>query len=224
MAIEPTRINFSYRLCRFLLYLVSIFWFRCRVFHRERVPEQGAVIIAANHISYMDPIFICCAVKRMVVGLARASVFKAPVIGRLLYSWNVIPVDQEGTGRGLKTFFMRLLGDDAVMMFPEGERSLTGQILSPQPGVGLIILKSTAPVVPAKVFGAFEAFGRHHTLPRPYSVQLKFGEPLDFTDLRAEAKRTKDKVRLKELYRQAATDLLHAIATLEPGPDKEKKL
>ena len=52
-------------------------------------------------------------------------------------------------------------------------------------------------------------------------MEIKFGEPLDFADLRAEAKRTKDKARLKELYRQAATDLLHAIATLEPGPDKK---
>ena len=91
--------------------------------------------------------------------------------------------------------------------------------MAPQPGVGLIILKSTAPVVPVRVFGAFEAYGRHHKLPRPFSVQIKFGEPLDFADLRAKAKNTRDKERLKALYHQAATDLLHAIATMEPGPD-----
>jgi len=108
------------------------------------------------------------------------------------------------------------------MIFPEGERSPTGQILEPQPGVGLIILKSTAPVVPVKVFGAFEAFGRHHTIPRPYSVQIKFGEPLDFADLRDAAKNTKDKTELKALYQQAAADLLHAIANIEPGPDSKQ--
>jgi len=219
MAIEPTRINLSYRFFRFLLKVVSIVWFRWKVHHRERVPTEGAVIIAANHVSYMDPIFICCALKRMVIGLARADAFEGPLGGRILRSWNVIPVDQAGTGRGLKSFFTRLLGGDAVMMFPEGERSLTGQILAPQPGVGLIILKSTAPVVPVRVFGAFEAYGRHHKLPRPFSVQIKFGEPLDFADLRAKAKNTRDKERLKALYHQAATDLLHAIATMEPGPD-----
>ena len=52
-------------------------------------------------------------------------------------------------------------------------------------------------------------------------MQIKFGEPLDFADLRAEAKQTKDKERLKEIYKQAATDLLHAIAQIEPGPDQE---
>ena len=221
MAIEPTRINFSYRLCRIVLRVFSRVWFRLRVHHRERIPEAGAVIIAANHISYLDPVFICCTLKRMIVSLARESVFHVPVLGSILRSWNVIPLDQEGTGRGLKTFFTRLLAGDAVMMFPEGERSRTGQVLAPQPGVGFIILKSTAPVMPVKVFGAFEAYGRHHLLPRPFHVEIKFGEPLDFADLRAEAKRTKDKARLKELYQQAATDLLHTIATLEPGPDKK---
>jgi len=222
MAAKPTRLNFSYRICRFLLNVFCRVWLRLRDYHRDRVPAEGAVIIAANHVSYLDPIFICCSIKRLVIGLARASVFKAPVLGRALYSWNVIPVDQEGSGRGLKSFFTRLLAGDAVMIFPEGERSPTGQILEPQPGVGLIILKSTAPVVPVKVFGAFEAFGRHHTIPRPYSVQIKFGEPLDFADLRDAAKNTKDKTELKALYQQAAADLLHAIANIEPGPDSKQ--
>ena len=106
-------------------------------------------------------------------------------------------------------------------MYPEGTRSPTGQIRAPQPGIGLIIIKSTVPVVPIKLFGAYEAYARHHWLPRPYRVQIKFGEPLDFADLRAEAKQTKDKERLKEIYQQAATDLLHAIAQIEPGPDQE---
>jgi 1-acyl-sn-glycerol-3-phosphate acyltransferase len=138
----------------------------------------------------------------------------------MLHSWGVIPVDQSGSGRGLKTFFTRLRSGDAVMMYPEGTRSYTGQIQAPQPGVGLIILKSDAPVVPVKLFGSYEAFNRHHWFPRPYRVEIKFGEPLDFRDLRAKANETKDKEQLKKLYHEAATDLLHAIATIEPGPDK----
>ena len=129
-------------------------------------------------------------------------------------------MDQSGSGRGLKTFLSRLRSGDAVIMYPEGTRSPTGQIQAPQPGIGLIIIKSDAPVIPIKIFGAFEAYPRHCLIPRPYPVQIKFGEPLDFAQLRAEAKQTKDKERLKALYQQAATDLLHAIATLEPGPDK----
>ena len=104
-------------------------------------------------------------------------------------------------------------------MYPEGTRSPTGQIQAPQPGIGLIIIKSDAPVIPIKIFGAFEAYPRHCWIPRPYSVQIKFGEPLNFANLRAEAQQTKDKERLKEIYKKAATDLLHAIAQMEPGTD-----
>jgi len=86
--------------------------------------------------------------------------------------------------------------------------------------VGLIILKSDAPVVPVKLFGSYEAFNRYHWFPRPYRVEIKFGEPLKFRELRAKANETEDKEQLKKLYHQAAIDLLHAIATIEPGPDK----
>jgi len=218
---KPTETTLSYRFTRFTFSIFFRIWFRWKVLHRERVPAEGGVILASNHVSYMDPVYVVSALERMVVGLARESAFNVPLGGRILRSWRVIPVDQSGTGRGLKTFLSRLRSGDAVVMYPEGTRSPTGQIRAPQPGIGLIIIKSTAPVVPIKLFGAYEAYARHHWLPRPYQVQIKFGEPLDFADLRAEAKQTKDKDRLKEIYKQAATDLLHAIAQIEPGLDQE---
>ena len=218
---KPTETTLSYRFTRFTFSIFFRIWFRWKVLHRERVPAEGGVILASNHVSYLDPVYVVSALERMVVGLARESAFNVPLGGRILRSWRVIPVDQSGTGRGLKTFLSRLRSGDAVVMYPEGTRSPTGQIRAPQPGIGLIIIKSTAPVVPIKLFGAYEAYARHHWLPRPYQVQIKFGEPLDFADLRAEAKQTKDKDRLKEIYKQAATDLLHAIAQIEPGLDQE---
>ena len=218
---EPTETTLSYRFARFTFGMFFRIWFRWKVLHRERVPAKGGVILASNHVSYLDPVYVVSALERMVVGLARESAFNVPLGGRILRSWRVIPVDQTGTGRGLKTFLSRLRSGDAVIMYPEGTRSPTGQIRAPQPGIGLIIIKSTAPVVPIKLFGAYEAYARHHWLPRPYQVQIKFGELLDFADLRAEAKQTKDKDRLKEIYKQAATDLLHAIAQIEPGLDQE---
>ena len=218
---ELTKKTFSYRLFRFVFGIFFRVWFRLKVFHRGRVPKMGGVILASNHVCYFDPVFVVSSLERMVVGLARESAFKFPINGFLLRSWRMIPVDQSGSGRGLKTFLSRLRGGDAVIMYPEGTRSPTGQIQAPQPGIGLIIIKSEEPVIPIKIFGAYEAYGRHIWVPRPYEVQIKFGEPLDFAELRAEAKQTKDKKRLKELYQQATSDLLHAIATMDPGPDKE---
>ena len=96
-----------------------------------------------------------------------------------------------------------------VIMYPEGTRSPTGDSRTAAGDWPDHV--SAAPVVPIKLFGAYEAYARHHWLPGRISAS-KFGEPLDFADLRAEAKQTKDKERLKEIYQQAATDLLHAIA------------
>ena len=194
---KPTETTLSYRFTRFTFSIFFRIWFRWKVLHRERVPAKGGVILASNHVSYLDPVYVVSALERMVVGLARESAFNVPLGGRILRSWRVIPVDQSGTGRGLKTFLSRLRSGDAVVMYPEGTRSPTGQIRAPQPGIGLIIIKSTAPVVPIKLFGAYEAYARHHWLPRPYQVQIKFGEPLDFRDLRAKANETKDKEQLK---------------------------
>ena len=215
-----TKKTFSYRLFRFVFGLFFRVWFRLKVFHRGRVPKTGGVILASNHVCYFDPVFVVSSLERMVVGLTRESAFKFPINGFLLRSWRMIPVDQSGSGRGLKTFLSRVRGGDAVIMYPEGTRSPTGQIQAPQPGIGLIIIKSEEPVIPIKIFGAYEAYGRHICVPRPYEVQIKFGEPLDFAELRAEAKQTKNKERLKEIYKKAATDLLHTIAQIEPGQDQ----
>jgi 1-acyl-sn-glycerol-3-phosphate acyltransferase len=72
--------------------------------------------------------------------------------------------------------------------------------------------------VPVRVFGTFEAFGRNHKFPRPCRVMVKYGRPMNFENLRAEAK-TCDKPRLKEIYQQVADEIMAAIAKLEPGAD-----
>lgn len=83
----------------------------------------------------------------------------------------------------------------------------------------MTVIKSTAPVVPVRVFGTFEAWGRHQCCPRPHRIAVKYGPPMDFAALRAEAK-TCSKVRLKEIYQQVADELMAAIAKLEPCEEK----
>jgi 1-acyl-sn-glycerol-3-phosphate acyltransferase len=80
------------------------------------------------------------------------------------------------------------------------------------------VIKSTAPVVPVRVFGTFAAYGRHLRLPRPFRVAVKYGPPMDFAALRAEAQLC-SKARLKEIYQQVADDIMAAIAQLGPYED-----
>ena len=196
-------------------------YFRWRVCNPERVPLQGPVILASNHASFLDPPLIGCAVRRHINFLAREDLFNVPVVGWVLRQWKVVPVDREGGGaKGLKAILDRLLAGDAIILFPEGTRTRDGKLQPARAGIGLAVIKSTAPVVPARIFGSYEAQGRHVRFPRPCHLIVKFGTPLRFEQLRAEAK-VCSKQSLKEIYQQVADELMAAIATLQPCVDKE---
>ena len=211
--------NFSYRLGWHAFRFVFATYFHWRVYHPERVPATGPVILAANHASFIDPPLVGAGVRRHISFLARRTLFDS-VVGIALRSWRVVPVDRDGGGgAGLKAILDRLLEGGAILLFPEGTRTADGRLQSARSGVGLVVIKSAAPVVPVRVFGTFEAFGRDRRRPLPQRLRVKYGRPLDFAALRAEAKGC-SKARLKEIYQQVADDLMAAIAKLEPCVEK----
>ncbi len=195
-------------------------YFHWRVYEADRVPETGPAILAANHASLLDPPLVGAALKRDICYLARENLFRNPLIGAVLRSWNVVPVDRDGGGAtGLRAIMDRLNAGNAVILFPEGTRTLDGALQPARSGIGLLAIKSTAPVVPIRLFGTFEAYGRKMRLPRPRSVAVKFGRPMNLDRWRAEAQ-TCSKARLKEIYRATADLIMTRIARLEPCADK----
>ena len=195
-------------------------YFQWRVYHAERVPLEGGVILASNHASFLDPPLVGAGLRRSINYLARENLFRFPVMGWVLRQWQVVPVDRDGGGaKGLRAILDRLLAGGAIILFPEGTRTRDGKLQLARSGIGLTVIKSTAPVVPVRVFGTFEAYGRHLRIPRPYRVAVKYGQPMLFEGLRAEAK-VCSKARLKEIYQQVADELMAAIAKLEPYEDK----
>jgi 1-acyl-sn-glycerol-3-phosphate acyltransferase len=197
-------------------------YFRWRVYNSERVPLEGGVILAANHASYLDPPLVGSGVHRGINYLARENLFRFPVMGWVLRQWQVVPVDRDGGGAaGLRAILDRLLLGGAIILFPEGTRTRDGKLQPARSGIGLTVIKSTAPVVPVRVFGTFEAYGRHLRLPRPRQVAVKYGQPMRFEQLRAEAK-VCSKPRLKQIYQQVADEIMTVIAELEPHEDKSQ--
>ena len=196
------------------------FYFRWHVYNAERVPLEGAVILASNHASFLDPPLVGAGLRRGINYLARENLFRFPVMGWVLRQWQVVPVDRDGGGAaGLRAILDRLLAGGAIILFPEGTRTRDGKLQPARSGIGLTVIKSTAPVVPVRVFGAFEAYGRHLRFPRPHRVAVKYGQPMRFEELRAEAKGC-SKTRLRGIYQQVADELMAAIARLEPHEDK----
>jgi 1-acyl-sn-glycerol-3-phosphate acyltransferase len=190
------------------------FYCRWQVEGAHHVPVSGPAILAANHASFMDPPLVGAALPRAISYLARENLFRFPVFGSILRAWDVVPVDREGgSPAGLKAILDRLEDDRVVILFPEGTRSRNGQLQPARSGIGLLVIKSTAPVVPILIRGTFEAYSRGMVFPRPRPVFIRFGAPLNFDALRAEAKHC-SKPRLKEIYREVATGIMSGISEL----------
>ncbi len=211
--------NLSYRLGWSFFRVMFAVYFRWRVFNPERVPRTGGVILASNHSSFLDPPLVGSGLPRAINYLARESLFRFPGIGALLRSWNSVPVDRDGGGAsGLREILNRLLAGGGIILFPEGTRTPDGKLQPARSGIGLTVIKSDVVVIPVRTFGTFEAYGRDHKFPRPYRVAVKYGRPMKFEKLRAEA-RTCPKPRLKEIYQEVADEIMAEIAKLEPKAD-----
>lgn len=183
--------------------------FRFRVLHRERRILEGPVILAMNHQSYLDPPLAGVASGREVYFLARKTLLDVPVLGWLLPRLNVIPVDQEGTDRSALKALIRILKEGrGTVVFPEGSRTLDGRLQPALPGLGFVIAKTLAPVLPMRIFGAHEAMprgGRHLRL-RPITIVL--GEPIHFAEADLQP-------RGKELYGRLSERVMAAVAALK---------
>jgi 1-acyl-sn-glycerol-3-phosphate acyltransferase len=200
--------NFYYWLGYHLSRLVGRLFFRFRVIHPERMLQNGPVILAMNHQSYLDPPLAGSTCDRAIYFLARRTLLDVPLLGRLLPKLNVIPVNQEGIDRSaLKALIRVLKTGNAALIFPEGSRTIDGNLQPAEPGLGLIIAKTLAPVVPMRIFGAHEALPRGgglHFVP----ITIVIGEPVFFTagDLNPAG---------KDLYKRLSQRVMDAIAALQ---------
>jgi 1-acyl-sn-glycerol-3-phosphate acyltransferase len=216
---RPERMSFMY-LCGWMMFRAMFkLLFRWRVYHPENVPLTGPVILASNHASFLDPPLVGSGLPRCINYLARETLFRFPIVGSILRSWNAVPVDRDGTSpSGLRNILNRLQKGGAIILFPEGTRTRDGNLQPARSGIGLTVVKSNAPIIPVRVFGTYEAYGRHMKLPHPKRVIVKYGKPMMFEALREEAK-TCPKPRLKEIYQQIANQIMAEIARIEPNPE-----
>src|SRR6476619_7854287 len=200
--------NFYYWVGYHLSWLAGRFLFRFRVIHRERMIQSGPVILAMNHQSYLDPPLAGSTCDRAIYFLARRTLLDVPLLGRVLPKLNVIPVNQEGVDRSaIKAVIRVLQAGNGVLMFPEGSRTLDGNLQAAEPGLGLIIEKTIEPVVPMRIVGARAALPRGGGRLRLVPITIGVGEPLVFsaTDLQLSG---------KNLYAELSRRVMNAISAL----------
>lgn len=198
----------------FFHYLATVIYgmfFRGEVAGLENLPRHGSFLIAANHISFLDPPFIGCQVPRQIAYFARKTLWKPGFASWWLDTVGTIPVDRDGGQdvSAIKRVLKALKDDKGLILFPEGTRSPDGQLKEPKAGVGLIACRAQVPVVPARIYGSFEAFGKGQPLRLGTPVTVVFGTPIPPADF-------DDPTAGKERYQLASQRIFAHIAQLQP--------
>ena len=163
--------------------LIARMFFSLRIVHPERMVESGPLIIAVNHSSFFDPPLAGICSRRAVYFLARKTLLQWPVFGSLFPSMNVIPVERDGNDMSaLREVIKKIKAGNGVVLFPEGTRSQDGNLQPARAGIGLVIAKTGAPVLPMRIFGAYEAFPKKATRLHLSPITVVIGNPIHFSE------------------------------------------
>jgi len=154
--------------------------FRFRVVGKEEVPTTQGVILAANHVSYADPVFIGVAlVERQLHFMAKEELFRFPVFGAIIRGLHAFPVRRGEMDRAAIRWCLHLLEKgEIVLLFPEGTRGDGVVLKEAESGVGLLAARSGCPVVPVYVHGTDHVLPRGKRIPRIHPVTVYFGRPV----------------------------------------------
>jgi 1-acyl-sn-glycerol-3-phosphate acyltransferase len=172
-----------YKISQFIARGLFRLYFRVRIEGKENIPKEGGYIIVANHISFLDPLLICTIVPRIIHYLTYAIYYYARPLHWFCKRVYCIPIKKDGKDiSGLKKALRLLKSGELIGIFPEGERSQTGQLQQPEPGVALIALRAKVPILPVGIRGAYEAFPRGAKFPKPQQITITFGKPFRIDD------------------------------------------
>ncbi|MBP6602101.1 MAG: 1-acyl-sn-glycerol-3-phosphate acyltransferase [Verrucomicrobiales bacterium] len=173
---------------------------------------EGGVLIASNHVSFLDPPLIGIAYRTPIYYFARKTLFDNPIANFIFTRVNAIPVNQDKPEISSLKLVIRLLKEGKkVVIFPEGERTLDGKMKTEgEPGVGMIVAKANVPVLPVRLFGPEKALPRGSKKITPHPVTLVVGKPIEFSDLL-----NNEEMSTKERYQAISARIMSAIAALE---------
>ncbi len=181
--------------------------FSHKVIHREKLIEEGPVLIVANHESFVDPPMLGICYEEGIYFFARKTLFKG------IFKWGLplcqaIPIDQDNPDpKSLKHIIGLLKAGNRVLVFPEGARTEDGIIHDGMAGVGLILSKTKVPVQPLRIHGAKEILPVGSSRIKFSPVTVTVGDPIDFTPAELNAKG-------KQAYSHLAQRMMAAIRAL----------
>ena len=201
--------------------------FRPKVTGLRNVPQSGPVIVASNHLSFSDSIFMPLVVPRKVTFLAKSEYFKSPGIKGFIkkitfIALGQVPVDRSGGRRSEAALLtgLELLAEGACIgIYPEGTRSPDGKLYKGRTGIARLAIESGAAVVPVAMFNTAEIQPTGQVVPKVQRVEMIFGEPLyykgDTSDLKLLREITDEIMeKIQEISNQEYVDMYASEAKL----------
>ena len=194
-----------YRLCWILIRGFMVVFCRLRIIGAENVPKTGAIILASNHVSAVDPPFLGSTLNRPLFYMAKKELFSNFILGPLIKRLNTVPVDRGIFDRkALQVSLEILKNGEGLIMFPEGTRSKTGKLGKGKPGIGMLARSAVVPIVPAYIHNS-KIF--HKVLITGRRLIIGFGEPIG-------VERIKSARDDKDGYREITAEVMERIGKL----------
>lgn len=195
-----------------------------RLFYRLRVYglshfRSGSAVIAANHASFFDPPVISVSCPEEVHFLAREPLFRVPILGRIIRILNSHPVSRDASDAHTFRVLIELLRDGKkVILFPEGSRSMDGQIQPLEKGLSFLVYKARCGILPVYVDGTFKAWKRGRPFPKPFGkIRCVFGAPIEWEDFEGLEKRE----AMEQITKRTADAIQALKIWLESGAQGE---
>jgi 1-acyl-sn-glycerol-3-phosphate acyltransferase len=153
--------------------------FRGRTAGNHNVPRQGALVVVANHGSHLDPPLLSHALDRPVAFMAKAELFRVPLLGPLIRACGAYPVARgAGDREAIRTATQRLRQGWAVGVFLDGTRRRDGRVHRPQPGAALLAARTGVPLLPVAILNSHRALGPGQSLPRSVPIHIRIGRTI----------------------------------------------
>ena len=215
--------NILFDFTRFLSFcmirLIALFYFRLKIRGKENIPPGQSCILAANHTSLLDFPLILASLPFKTATKAAAPAAKDFFFGNSLLSglmqllFRAFPLDRYGNFfEGLQICADLIKTGKLLVLFPEGTRSRDGKLIEFKPGAGMLAYELGIPLLPVFIKGAYESFPKGALLPRPGSIEIVFGEPIDIGKYKQSLGKDKAKT---EIYKEITESVKNRILELE---------
>lgn len=194
---------------RYFTRVVLFLFTRWRVLGREQIPDEGPLLVAANHLSLADPPIMGCSINRQAMFLAKEELFLHRIQRYIVRNYGAFPVRRGGMNREALRFAEKWFDrGKALIVFPEGRRSMEAQIVDAFSGSALIAVRNRVPILPVGIYGTEKITGLTWWLRRP-RITVNIGRPFNLPSVNGKI--------TKEQLAEFTRSIMARIAELLPG-------